>query len=91
MTDDQGYGDLGIRNNPHLKTPNLDQMAAEETGDLAESLGLVQTRLDLAATALPDDPEAAARDLNTAWEALDAVLTTLLEEVSEAEIVPEGE
>jgi chromosome segregation ATPase len=69
----------------------LDQMAAEETGDLAESLGLVQTRLDLAVTALPDDPEAAARDLNTAWEALDAVLTTLLEEVSEAEIVPEGE
>ena len=29
MTDDQGYGDLGIRNNPHLKTPNLDQFARE--------------------------------------------------------------
>lgn len=69
----------------------LDQMAAEETGELAETLEQVQTRLDLAATALPDDPEAAVRDLNTAWEALDAALTTLLEEVSEAEIVPEGE
>ncbi len=29
MTDDQGYGDLGIRGNPHLKTPNLDQFARE--------------------------------------------------------------
>lgn len=29
MTDDQGYGDLGIRNNPHLKTPNLDQFARD--------------------------------------------------------------
>lgn len=69
----------------------LDQMTAEETGELAEALDQVQTRLDLAATALPDDPETAARDLNTAWEALDEVLTTLLAEVSEAEIVPEGE
>ena len=29
VTDDQGYGDLGIRNNPHLKTPNLDRFARE--------------------------------------------------------------
>ena len=29
MTDDQGYGDLGIRDNPHLKTPNLDRFARE--------------------------------------------------------------
>lgn len=29
MTDDQGYGDLGIRNNPHLKTPNLDRFARD--------------------------------------------------------------
>jgi arylsulfatase A-like enzyme len=29
MTDDQGYGDLGIRGNPHLKTPNLDRFARE--------------------------------------------------------------
>lgn len=69
----------------------LDQMASEETGQLADTLEQVQTRLDLAATALPDDPEAATRDLNTAWESLDAALTTLLEEVSDAEIIPEGE
>lgn len=29
MTDDQGYGDLGYNGNPWLKTPNLDQFAAE--------------------------------------------------------------
>jgi chromosome segregation ATPase len=69
----------------------LEQMVADETGDLAEALGQVQTRLDLAAAALPDDPDAAIRDLNTAWESLDAVLTALLEQVSEAEIAPEGE
>jgi chromosome segregation ATPase len=69
----------------------LDQLAAGETGDLADTLGQIQNRLGLAATALPDNPEAAVRDLNTAWETLDEVLTTLLEEVSAAEIVPEGE
>lgn len=69
----------------------LDQLAAGETGELAEPLGQIQNRLGLAATALPDDPEAAVRDLNTAWETLDEVLTTLLEEVSAAEIVPEGD
>ena len=29
MTDDQGYGDIGFRNNPHLKTPNLDRFARD--------------------------------------------------------------
>lgn len=29
MTDDQGYGDLACHGNPILKTPNLDQLAAE--------------------------------------------------------------
>jgi arylsulfatase len=27
MTDDQGYGDLGMHDNPILKTPQLDQLA----------------------------------------------------------------
>ena len=31
ITDDQGYGDLGIKGNPHLKTPNLDRFAGEST------------------------------------------------------------
>ncbi len=29
MTDDQGYGDLGVQGHPYIRTPNLDQMAAE--------------------------------------------------------------
>ncbi|MGP0066072.1 MAG: arylsulfatase [Isosphaeraceae bacterium] len=29
MTDDQGYGDLGIHGNPHLRTPNIDRFAQE--------------------------------------------------------------
>ena len=29
ITDDQGYGDLGITGNPHVKTPVLDQFAME--------------------------------------------------------------
>ena len=29
MTDDQGWGDTGYNDHPHLKTPHLDQMQAE--------------------------------------------------------------
>jgi arylsulfatase A-like enzyme len=29
MTDDQGWGDFGFHENPHLKTPHLDRLAAE--------------------------------------------------------------
>ena len=29
MTDDQGYGDFGFTGNPHVKTPVLDELAAE--------------------------------------------------------------
>ncbi len=29
ITDDQGYGDLGIHGNPKIKTPNLDRFAGE--------------------------------------------------------------
>lgn len=29
MTDDQGYGDLGLHDNPHIRTPNLDRFARE--------------------------------------------------------------
>lgn len=29
MTDDQGYGDIGSHNNPYLKTPNIERIAAQ--------------------------------------------------------------
>jgi arylsulfatase A-like enzyme len=29
ITDDQGYGDLSCHGNPHLKTPNIDRIAAD--------------------------------------------------------------
>ena len=29
ITDDQGYGDLGVHGNPKLRTPNLDRLASE--------------------------------------------------------------
>jgi len=29
MTDDQGYGDLGIHGNPKIRTPNIDRLAGE--------------------------------------------------------------
>ncbi|MGI6455747.1 MAG: sulfatase-like hydrolase/transferase [bacterium] len=29
ITDDQGFGDLGIHGNPHIRTPNLDRLAQE--------------------------------------------------------------
>lgn len=69
----------------------LEQMAAAETGDLAVVLRQMLARLVLAANNLPDDPEAAIRDLNTVWEALDSALATMLEEVFLAEPITGGE
>ena len=31
ITDDQGYGDLGVTGNPHVKTPAIDKLAKEST------------------------------------------------------------
>src|SRR5437763_14519482 len=29
ITDDQGYGDLGVHGNPKIRTPNLDRLARQ--------------------------------------------------------------
>ena len=29
ITDDQGYGDLSIHGNPHVKTPNIDKLGQQ--------------------------------------------------------------
>ena len=31
LTDDQGYGDMGVAGHPYMKTPNLDRLAEEGT------------------------------------------------------------
>lgn len=46
--------------------------------EVAASLEPVQQRLDLAGASLPDDPDTAARDLETGWEALDRLLGEML-------------
>jgi chromosome segregation ATPase len=69
----------------------LEQMTAEETGVLGDALEEMLARLALAANNLPDDPEAAVRDLNSVWKVLDTALATMLDEVSQAESNTEGE
>lgn len=58
------------------------QLAADPEAEESTSPGLeqVQQRLTLAAANLPDDQPAAARDLETAWELLDASLAELFGE-----------
>ena len=56
----------------------------------AETWQRIQTRLELALVSLPGDPAMAAGDLESAWDALDEVLTaTLLPELETAEPLPE--
>jgi prophage DNA circulation protein len=46
--------------------------------EMAALLLPVQQRLDLAAASLPNDPVTAGRDLESGWEALDAIVEALL-------------
>lgn len=49
-----------------------------EESPAASALAAARGRLAQAGFSLPDDPAVAARDLETAWEALDAILASLL-------------
>ena len=54
-------------------------MLVENSDDASSTtLGAVQQRLDLAATGLLSDPDTAVRDLESAWEMLDIILSDLL-------------
>jgi len=55
-------------------------LATNSSEDGNEALLAVQERLELAATNLPDDPNSAERDLESAWEMLDSILSELLGE-----------
>jgi chromosome segregation ATPase len=74
-----------LENNPGLATADielaiaaLDDLLAAESDQPAEDLVAVRERLLLATTSLPDEPQAAARDLETAWEALDTIIAGAL-------------
>ncbi len=53
-------------------------LVESSTGGTAETLGVVQTRLELAALSLPSDPDTAVRDLESAWVTIDNILSALL-------------
>ncbi len=56
-----------------LALRSVDVLVAETPGD--EALRVIQTRLALTLSSLPDSPTAAAQDLETAWSHIDAILT----------------
>jgi chromosome segregation ATPase len=66
--------DIGVA----LETADSLLLVAPAETATAISLEEVRQRLIQASSGLPDDPAAAARDLETAWEALDAILARLL-------------
>ena len=66
-------------------------LVVPEESPTATALAAARGRLAQATLSLPDDPVAAARDLETAWEALDAILANLLgfEPLPDVFLVPE--
>ncbi|RMG99008.1 MAG: hypothetical protein D6706_06295, partial [Chloroflexi bacterium] len=53
---------------------SIDALLANMPTEQAEAFQTIQTRLELVLSELPDDPETAARDLESAWDALDSLL-----------------
>jgi uncharacterized protein YoxC len=56
----------------------IDDLMEADSGQPAEDLVAIRERLLLATTSLPDQPLVAGRDLETAWEALDAIVAEAL-------------
>lgn len=57
----------------------IDVLTNTATEAEAEKFALVEARLALALSSLPDDPETAASDLDNAWNVLDGILVTRLQ------------
>lgn len=82
-------GNLGLAAaDIELAVTAMDDLAAPDSEQLPEDLVAIRERLLLAGINLPDQPQAAARDLETAWEALDAILAEALASPA-AEATPE--
>lgn len=62
-----------------LALAELDALIAQGGPAEAEALGAIRNRLDLVVAGLPDNPEAAARDLVIAWSDLDRLLGILID------------
>ncbi len=56
----------------------LDEILIADLGENEEALKVVQTRLAFTFTSLTDNPDVAARDLESAWDELDRILTDRL-------------
>jgi uncharacterized protein YoxC len=82
--DDLLAGDLAAGDSAAVTTGQ----GEDEPDPLAGDLAALRERLVLAATNLPDQPIAAGRDLETAWEALDAILAQTL--TGAEEVTDEG-
>lgn len=68
----------------------MDRLLADAPEEEVEAWQRIQTRLELAFATLPGDPAMAAGDLESAWDALDQVLTAmLLPELETAGSLPE--
>ena len=87
--DDLLAGDLSAGNSAAGDSAAVTTGQGEDEPDpLAGDLAALRERLVLAATNLPDQPIAAGRDLETAWEALDAILAQTL--TGAEEVTDEG-
>ena len=63
----------------------LDDLIEGESDQPSEDLIPIRERLVLAGVSLPDQPAATARDLETAWEALDAIVAEAVGQGSASE------
>ncbi len=70
LENDYGLATVDIE----LAIAAIDDLMEADSGQPAEDLVAIRERLLLATTSLPDQPLVAGRDLETAWEALDAIV-----------------